>query len=66
MLFPGLYGTFSQVSLVAVWENTLEGNVIFSKGLFQKVQAFVVDDVEVWCVFVVLKSVKSILPGVCN
>ena len=65
-VFPGLDGTFNQVLLVAVRGNTLEVNVIFSEWLFLKIWAFFVDDLEVWCVFAVLKSVKEMLSSVCN
>ena len=48
MILPCLNGPFGGVAAVAVWQDSLEVDVVLLEGLFHCVGALVVKNVEDW------------------
>ena len=52
MILPSLDGSFSCVAFVAMWWDSLEGDIVFPECFFEFVRAFIVNDVEFRCISV--------------
>ena len=50
MILPSLGGSFGCVASVAMWWDSLEGDVVFPECFFEFVGAFIINDVEFRCI----------------
>lgn len=66
MVFESAYSTFSGVSAVFFWGNTLKLDLVLEKSVFQVLRAFVVQNVEVGWVTLVQESSVGLFPGIAD